>query len=829
MAVINTNLTVLTSQQSLKRSQSALATSMERLSSGLRINSAKDDAAGQAIGNRMQAQRAGLGQAARNANDGVSLSQTAHGLLDSINNKLQRIRDLTVQGLNGTNQNRDSDAIQAEINFNLQEIDRLAATSKYNGIPLLNGQAGKIGLQVGANDAQQIGIDLSPPGFSVDALGLTDFNVAGEPGSVTPRNTLFGPADDIVLEDYRSTVNYPAGAERTLFAIGDVSLTGDHKRESAAIRNYYISMGDGNFSRVNVSATHETATDLSTVEVNNAQPLFKSDWQLDSTYISGNEQIVKADDGYFIQTNNGGVLSYQEAVFELSFTGNSLPVVTVQGSEVIEGNYQPVSAFTFNGTTYDLENFNDTYQTAGGAVLPNAELVEDRDNLGAYYLKSADGNDASYSRLDNLFILDNLNVAITGPMVTPTGSLTHVESFEVNGITFDISGTNEYANILYGISGSSISIDHVVEHDDGNGVATFYAVDADNRYFEITGAAENQDMILQADRQAYAGADIERQASSPAAFDNSITRSPAVMNFSSATSSFDGDFSEIVDRSQQLIRSTANNQWIIRGDLPNGGYGYYDADLKVTLDNEGNPTSYIATAVQPSPTILGIDAHIVDKVHGISTVTIDPRNVSVEYTDIENRTYTSVLTEGDDGSYYFELPGESSLRGSYKTATLVDHDQAGEIVLRTVNGSGEVVVFYPTELEKGINRAFFVQTDGDGFADDGTPHTILRIQEVGEDFRIQMPRNPLAALDKAIGMIDAKRSYLGATENRLASVIESNQLTATNLAAAQSRIMDADYAVEVANMTRAQILQQAGTSLLAQANQIPQNVLSLLG
>ncbi|AIA73873.1 hypothetical protein FF32_03195 [Halomonas campaniensis] len=78
-------------------------------------------------------------------------------------------------------------------------------------------------------------------------------------------------------------------------------------------------------------------------------------------------------------------------------------------------------------------------------------------------------------------------------------------------------------------------------------------------------------------------------------------------------------------------------------------------------------------------------------------------------------------------------------------------------------------------------------------------------------------------------MVDSKRSYLGATENRLASVIEGNQLTATNLTAAQSRIMDADYAVEVANMTRAQILQQADTSVLAQANQIPQNVLSLLG
>lgn len=831
MAVINTNLTSLTGQHHLGKSKAAIATSMERLASGLRVNSAKDDAAGQAIGNRMQAQSTGLNQAARNANDGVSLSQTAQGVLDSINEKLQRVRELTVQGLNGTNQNRDSDSIQAEINFNLQEIDRLAATTEYNGVPLMNGQAGRIGLQVGANDAEQLGIDLNPPGFSVDALGLTDFNVAGVPGSVTPRDTLFGPADDIVLDDTRTTVNYPAGAEKTLFALGDVALAGDHLREASAISSYYISMGDGNFSRVNVSATHETATDVSIVNVADPQPLFKTDWQLNGTFISGlaaNEQIVKSDERYFIQTDTAGTLSYQEAEFEVSFSGTAAPVATVQGGAVLAGNYQSATAFTFDSVDYDLANFNDTYQTAGGLPLPGPELVEDQDNLGAFYLKSTAGSEVTYYRLDDIDILTNLAVDVTGPMVAPTGGTeTSVDIFELaSGQQYDISSAGGYNAISYSMPNP---IDRVVAYDDGGGNVTFYAVDTNNDYFEIIGAEENQDMILQAANQAYSGVDVEGQASSPTAFDDSVTLTPAVPDFSSASADFQGDFSAIVANSQQLIRSTSNDQWIIQGDLPGGGYGYYNANLEVTLDEQGSPSGYIATATQAQPTILGVDEHIVDKVHGISTVTIDPRNVSVEYTDIEGRSYSNVLTEGEDGNYYFELPGESSLRGGYKTATLVDYDQKGEIVLRTENGYSEVVVFYPTELEKGINRAFFVQTDANGFGDDGTPHTRLRIQEVGEDFRLQMPRNPLAALDKAIGMVDSKRSYLGATENRLASVIEGNQLTATNLTAAQSRIMDADYAVEVANMTRAQILQQAGTSVLAQANQVPQNVLSLLG
>lgn len=172
MTVIATNLLALSSQSNLKRADSSVATAMERLASGLRINSAKDDAAGQAIGNRLTSQITGRAMAQRNANDGVSMAQTAHGALDQINAKLHRIRELTVQGLNGTLQWVDSDAIQAEINMNLQEIDRLAASVDYNGIPLLNGKAGEVQLQVGANDREMLGLDFRPAGFSVEALGL---------------------------------------------------------------------------------------------------------------------------------------------------------------------------------------------------------------------------------------------------------------------------------------------------------------------------------------------------------------------------------------------------------------------------------------------------------------------------------------------------------------------------------------------------------------------------------------------------------------------------------------------------------------------------------
>src|SRR3954463_3737341 len=148
---INTNVASLNAQRNLNASQGALATSLQRLSSGLRINSAKDDAAGLAISERMGAQIRGLNQAARNANDGISLSQTAEGSLAQIANNLQRIRELAVQSRNATNTASDRAALDTEAQQLKAEIDRVATTTSFNGVKLLDGSFTSAVFQVGAN------------------------------------------------------------------------------------------------------------------------------------------------------------------------------------------------------------------------------------------------------------------------------------------------------------------------------------------------------------------------------------------------------------------------------------------------------------------------------------------------------------------------------------------------------------------------------------------------------------------------------------------------------------------------------------------------------
>ena len=179
--VINTNSLSLITQNNINKNQSALSTSIERLSSGLRINSAKDDAAGQAIANRFQSNITGLTQAARNANDGISAAQTTEGALSEINNNLQRVRELTVQSQNGTNSQSDLDSIQDEIKSRLDEIDRVSGQTTFNGVNVLS-KDGSLKIQVGANDGQTISIDLKK--IDSSTLGLNGFNVNGT-GTIT--------------------------------------------------------------------------------------------------------------------------------------------------------------------------------------------------------------------------------------------------------------------------------------------------------------------------------------------------------------------------------------------------------------------------------------------------------------------------------------------------------------------------------------------------------------------------------------------------------------------------------------------------------------------
>jgi flagellin len=256
-STINTNVSSLNAQRNLSTSQSSLATSMQRLSSGLRVNSAKDDAAGLAIAERMNTQVKGLTVASRNANDGISLAQTAEGALGKVGDMLQRMRELAVQSSNATNSKSDRQALQSEVKQLSEEIDRVAKTTSFNGTKLLDGSFSGGVFQVGANAGDNIsvggvanitGANLSSIQFAQGSV----INIDTADTSVTGYNTKIA-ANTISIQiggPGATTINLgeiaaaSSGSER----LGQVAAAINSKTSDTGVTAFVTKQDNGKFS-----------------------------------------------------------------------------------------------------------------------------------------------------------------------------------------------------------------------------------------------------------------------------------------------------------------------------------------------------------------------------------------------------------------------------------------------------------------------------------------------------------------------------------------------------------------------------------------------------
>ena len=351
MSVINTNITAMIGQQNLGKSQSALQTSMERLSSGLRINSAADDAAGQAIANRMSAQTTGLAQAQRNANDGISVAQTAEGALNQVNDNLQRIRELTVQAQNDTNSPDDLASIQDEIGQRLGEIDRISQETNFNGVKVL-AENQEFSIQVGANDGEKITMNLKE--INAETLNLDSFDVTkpvvqsadfgatvSEGGTATAK---FSTADLADLADQNGGT-----------ALADVSAEGSIYQKADG-SGYVALAEDGNYYDVDTSdATALTfdssgsAVDAADVDTESgAVDSVLADVTLDTATNLGSADLTEINDadgngtGEFLQSSGDG--TYNKVTIATDGTASAGEEVNVDPLKSLDGALSQVDS-----------------------------------------------------------------------------------------------------------------------------------------------------------------------------------------------------------------------------------------------------------------------------------------------------------------------------------------------------------------------------------------------------------------------------------------------------------------------------------------------------
>lgn len=339
--VINTNISSMVAQNNLNKSQSSLQTSLERLSSGMRINGAKEDAAGLGISERMTTQIRGLNQAVRNSNDGISLSQTAEGAMVEISNNLQRIRELAVQSANASNSASDRAALNAEASQRIAEINRIATQTEFNGLKLMDGSFTAQAFQVGANAGQTISINsitdsrsASLGQYTLTADGTVTGNVVG--GSATV-NGVAAETDLTVTAGgvTSSAISYAANAGADAIASA-------------------INTGAGGLG---VTATASNSTTLSALSGTGTVSFTLGGQNVSTAVTDVNDlsSVVSAINGVAGTT---GIT----ATFTSSSSKNSITLTTTDGRNIGLG------AFAVTGAANDTISFGGTTLTEGGTV-----------------------------------------------------------------------------------------------------------------------------------------------------------------------------------------------------------------------------------------------------------------------------------------------------------------------------------------------------------------------------------------------------------------------------------------------------------------------------
>lgn len=404
--VINTNVISLNAQRNLNSSQKTMQTAIQRLSSGLRINSAKDDAAGLAISERMTSQVRGMNQAVRNANDGISLTQTAEGAMQETTNILQRMRELSLQSANSTNSSGDRQAIQEEVVQLQSEIDRIALNTEFNGTRILDGSFSSASFQVGANANQTISF----------AIGSVKGSAIGGIATETGNTVSAAAAADI-------TISVGGGASTTINS--SAGFTGNAQQDATSAYAKAAAINDANVTGLTVTASTSgtqavgpiggTAGDTYNLSVNGVAVFTNQDVATALT----NSQVRDAINGVSNQTGvtaslNGGNLT-------LSATDGRNIDVTESGTGFTAGtDGLTVTGGPFAATLRGKLSISATSNIAiGGTVATvglSAAIAKDALGVSSIDVSTAAGAQSAILRLDSAISSVNSNRASMGAL-----------------------------------------------------------------------------------------------------------------------------------------------------------------------------------------------------------------------------------------------------------------------------------------------------------------------------------------------------------------------------------------------------------------------------
>jgi len=805
MTVINTNTAAINAQYNLSKVQSEMDDAMSALSSGKRITSAADDAAGLSIVTRMESQVRGLNQAMRNAADGQSLIDTAEGAMDEISNMLQRMRELALQAANDTNSDTDRANLNLEIDALIDEIDRVVDTTSWNGRNILDGSAA-LSFQIGSQAGQDLNVEIDSMGSSSlgsltgaasstavltsahqgNAAEVTEakiafngndtytFNVAvttdaGDDTLAINADVRNGSAVDIAGAINAAAIDEGIDDYITASVSGNVVTIKNSYGEAVAVNTFSAEgAGTATYTTVNGGDGSDSVVNLG-VGAGNTSTVFNT--QNAPAYVAASD-ATDGTEAVFIEELSGftDMTAWVDADFgtdadhiEVDFGDFSVTVALADADTI--GNFASAinaeqNAYTFSALIEDDGNGGLTYSLKASANnVGEVDLVNDTptlqviDTAGAVV---ADGVFASGVAMDG----DVTNGTDAADAVAESGgSKLYLELMGADTYTFTLN-TVDIEFTYTGTSASRDAIAEIIETAMNGGTGDTYDVVNQNGRIEITNQSET-DLALSAFTSDGNG---------------TILASTDVAQVDAQGSS-------------ELLDDTVNA--VAASTVAAGTADATDIDVEFTMD----------------------DTYSFNISDGVRTASVAATAVDVtgaDATDMEAAI-----------NYALEQAGmDNSVSVSHTAGVLTITQAAGrEISISNFrsDGAGSMLVASGSDDTTGAAK----------YLDDGNGSSGATISSISVS-TASNAQDAIAIIDRALQDVATERAELGAVSNRLDHTINNLGNIVVNTEASQSRIEDADFAAETSNLTKAQILSQAATAMLAQANASKQSVLSLL-
>ena len=882
--VVNTNIPSISAQRYLMESRNEMETAMERLSSGKRINSAADDAAGLAISTRMDSQIRGINMAIKNANDGISMVQTAEGALQEVTDMLQRMRELALQSVHGSNNDEDRAAMDAEVQQLKAEIDRISETTSFNAQNILDGTFNRL-FQIGdqAGDTIRIGMG------SVDTASL---------GMAATAEASSDVADMLVSARLASTFNWDPSSNTALsgmtsdtvtgisFAAGDILINGQELAAfdgtSSGGEDIYDLVANINENIDNVSASAFNTVVAKTVgtgivrENQVAIQIGAIGASTDAWYQPAKQVTLERSDSMAEMVANINAAFYDNEVVatinddgKLVLSNDDGATIRVADISGTDNAYDGATGFLVTTDVTFTSGVPDGYGTgvqgflklsstdespieieAGNTGLSSPGAVGDIQNIG-FNLTEEDPTGNSYTVTGTRLVDTSVAATLSKHATTEQADLT------LNGVEIYDATLSAASNTFQG------KLDLINAFSDESGVVA-------SAYYEKTFSTANWTLV-KGDTFDLNGSTITVSAtvaSTVTAINNATANTGITATLDGANVILKGDGVQNVTFVQNdYTVSTNNNQAESRRSADTADQTQrisfastdivagrvltlkFDTTNATDPDGTGNAVAGLSIAANSSLT-LGYTVQSGDSAGDVATAFHDL---------ILNKIHDSVPTIAVSEGQYVDLTVATS-----------------SLVFLSAFDLGEATITIGVSQTATANRIFYDASADGGATANYTDHAAIRLQstdlnpisiefaETGNEIGLlennvgdttwdansatfqttgqagvavsglsvstsEGANEALDVLNNAIQDISDMRSSLGAIENRLGHTVSNLSNVVENTSAAQSRIQDADFALEAAALARAQILQQAGTAMLAQANAAPQSVLSLLG